>query len=194
MKKYSVLAALVVILSLCACNQQNEPIATSEQSMRTTAEAPTQIALPNPLPQSESIKLKENPNDEFGNDWEYVYRFLYYGVPGPIFTLADYDGSNDENIKPFEPEPEMALVAFIKHYKIERKDFIEAVLKLYNFLIELGYDDIYDESLELPNADIIYTFDNEIINAYYRRENPVVPEPGTYTTYGSYEEYLKAQP
>jgi hypothetical protein len=34
--------------------------------------------------------------------------------------------------------------------------------------IELGID-MTNEENELPNGDIIYTFDNDIINEYYRR-------------------------
>jgi hypothetical protein len=43
--------------------------------------------------------------------------------------------------------------------------------------VRIGFDMVTPiESNELPNLDIIYTFDNEVINAYYRRENPVVPD------------------
>jgi len=83
----------------------------------------------------------------------------------------------------------MALVSFIKHYKIEKDDFVEAVQREYEWALDSGCS-IYNEDCELPNADIIYTFDNEVINAYYRRENPVVPDE--YRTYESYEEYLRA--
>jgi len=91
------------------------------------------------------------------------------------------------------PEPsECWYVTVIKQYHIPKEQFETAVQIEAERRIQWGYD-LSEEENELPNADIIYSFDNEIINAYYRRENPVVPEPGTYATYGSYEEYLKAK-
>ena len=56
---------------------------------------------------------------------------------------------------------EMVTVAFVKRFNISKEEFELAVGKnsKYN-----------DEDAELPNADIVYTFDNAIINEYYRRE------------------------
>ncbi len=51
-----------------------------------------------------------------------------------------------------------------------------------------------DKWNEFPNPSILYTFDNEIINAYYRRENPVVPDWSKVTVYESYAEYKEANP
>ena len=94
-------------------------------------------------------------------------------------------------------ENEMLLVSFIKHYNIQKEDFSAAVLQLYEWTIEKGFD-VYHEGAELPNPGIIYTFDNEIINAYYRRENPVVPEEyfsfASYEAFLSYEAHKKANP
>jgi len=193
MKKRFELVMLVLAVFLCSCTQQIAPTASDGTSPQTKTVG--YILIPNPLPLPDSIELAENPNYEFGNEWEYLYRVVYYNVPWEVCELADDDGFSlnldGDDLNPFGPEPEMVMVAFIKHYEIKKEDFTYAVQRIYNWCIGNGFDDIYAEGNELPNADIIYTFDNEIINAYYRRENPVVPEPGTYTTYESYEEYLK---
>lgn len=67
----------------------------------------------------------------------------------------------------------MYLVSFVKHFKIPREDFekcVENIRQTYEWFHDTHGDDISDEIHELPNADIIYTFDNEIINNYYRRD------------------------
>ena len=62
----------------------------------------------------------------------------------------------------------MVLVTLIKHCNISRQDFDKAVKQLVEQYATSGLD-MTTEDYEIPNADIIYTFDNEIINAYYRR-------------------------
>jgi len=199
MKKCSVSLVLVIILVLCSCIQQNAPTTSEKTTFPTTETIPatetvSYAPLPNPLPLPDSIKLSEYPDHEFGNNWEFRYRFVYYDLPWEVYELAEDDGfslnMDGDDLNPFGPKSEMVMVTFIKHYDIKKEDFVFAVLRIYNWRIYYGFEDIYAEGNELPNADIIYTFDNEIINAYYRRENPVVPDE--YRTYESYEEYLKA--
>lgn len=65
----------------------------------------------------------------------------------------------------------MYTVSFIKHFHIP-KDIFEQVCEELPLWYDRLYDGNYDkteEQYEIPNADIIYTFDNEIINNYYRR-------------------------
>ena len=71
--------------------------------------------------------------------------------------------------------PEMFLVTLIKQYDVPKEKFEEAIQKTAERLLAEGRD-LTQEEYELPNADIIYTFDNEIIDAFYRRENPVTPD------------------
>jgi len=70
--------------------------------------------------------------------------------------------------------PEMILVTLVKRYDMPKNKFEDAVRLAAEKLINEGRD-LSEEQWELPNADIIYTLDNEIINAYYRRENPMMP-------------------
>jgi len=62
----------------------------------------------------------------------------------------------------------MPLVTLIKHFKVPKCVFVAEVKKIKRAWLALG-DDLCAEVNELPNADIIYTFDNELINYYYRR-------------------------
>ena len=183
MKKYTVLLLAMIALALSACKQQNEPPPIIEMLETTSSATETTIPLitPDQLPIPDEIKLR-NESIMWENDSK--YRSVYYGMSGAIGELGEYFPFHDKS-------DEMEMANYLKANSVKKEDFIAAVQKNYEHSVEMGWD-IYAEGGELPNADIIYTFDNEIINAYYRRENPVAPEPGTYTTYGSYEEYLKA--
>ena len=85
------------------------------------------------------------------------------------------------------------MANFIKYNNINQEAFLTAVQKMYERYLANGWD-ISDEAYELPNTDIIYTFDNDIINAYYRRENPVAPDWSKVKTYESYAAYKEASP
>lgn len=84
------------------------------------------------------------------------------------FGDADRDWFNSN-----DPEPEeMPLVSLIKFYNIPREVMEEAIELYYGDYIENAYE-FYTptpdmERGEIPNLDIIYTLDNEIINEYYR--------------------------
>ena len=90
----------------------------------------------------------------------------YYGDEA-VKELADEYSEKTEEI-----EEEMQILILIKHFNMPKKTFIELVeeeRKLNASLASKGID-IDSEEFELYNADIIYTFDNDIINEYYRRE------------------------
>ena len=61
-------------------------------------------------------------------------------------------------------------IALINGSPKQRNSACEQKRKRLEYLRdELGHD-INVEGAEIPNADIIYTFDNEIINNYYLRD------------------------
>jgi len=62
----------------------------------------------------------------------------------------------------------MPLVRFIQHFNISREDFVAVIEEMRARAIAVGRD-LYEELAELPNADIIFTFDNDIIRYFYRR-------------------------
>jgi hypothetical protein len=96
---------------------------------------------------------------------------VYYVIPGSIQALvADGEASQvwlAENGSPEDPQ-EMLVVSYVKAFNIPKEDFVSAIEEDRQACINLEQD-LNDEMWELPNADIIYTFDNDIINYYYRR-------------------------
>jgi len=100
-----------------------------------------------------------------------AYRRVYYVFPSEYVHL-DSDGdiwlwNYEDTIDSPEP-PEMILVTFIKYFNIPKEKFEQATADFINYCIEANRDMSW-EPYEPPNPDIIYTFDNEIINEYYRR-------------------------
>jgi len=67
----------------------------------------------------------------------------------------------------------MTVMSFVEHFNISREEF-DAV---FNSLREVREDqaargiiDINHERFEIPNADIVFTFDNDIARYFFRRE------------------------
>ena len=124
------------------------------------------------------------------------YRSIYYTIlSGEFADLVEgymkWEADFEESINTSE-FPEMMLVTFVKSFGIPKEKFEEAIRNYMNHNIKYDIDMTF-APFEPPNADIIYTFDNKIINAYYRWKNPVEPDWSKTKTYDSYEAYLKAQ-
>ena len=162
--------SLAFLLASCNLNQTDSPTDIGEPitSESTTTQHASTITFT--IPDPDSIKI--------GGGYEYAYekhyREAYYYIGGSFSDLVDvyafeqwadaYWNSHSDYV---EPE-EMFLVAFIKHFNIPREQFEIALEKFVHNRIAHGLD-LTDETNEPPNPDIIYTFDNEIINEYYRR-------------------------
>lgn len=124
----------------------------------------------------------EEAQEEYPYDFTFLpkYRDIYYREPWFLYDLVDSDEWNNWCIEVILPhtenniEPqEMYTVSFVKHFKISKEDFIAAAEKRKNEIEmkhELYGHEIGTEGQEIHNADIIYTFDNEIINNYYLRD------------------------
>ena len=204
MKKLLIILLALLILGACDFAKPVVPVlTTSEVSVATNVEWLTYAP--------KDIKLI--PDEQFLNDENYgyipKYRRVYYdfdlvtNVTGIQTDLVKdkkalwefYDMIVEErraNGGGYEID-EMYLITYIKHFKIPKEAFEKAIEEKKHFCVSSGFYNINPESevWELPNPDIIYTFDNEIINAYYRRENPVTPDWSKTKTYESYEEYLR---
>ncbi len=89
---------------------------------------------------------------------------------------------------------QMVMKAFLEHYNISRKDFDKANLKWAKIVRDdFGgkpmmnpKDFANQETDEVFNGDIIYTFDDEIINKYY------MGHPDEFYPYWYADEYEKA--
>ena len=179
MKKHSIIFMLLLALFLSSC-ESNNPAQIEESSAKESTSS--YISLPKP----EEIILMDDPAARLDFDEEPKYRVVYYGMSGAIGGLIG--NCNYQFL-----ESEMELATYIKHNKTPKEELLAAIQEEYDWCTNNGFY-ITEEENELPNADIIYTFDNEVINAYYRRENPVAPDWSKVKTYGSYEEYKAANP
>ncbi|MCL2386568.1 MAG: copper amine oxidase N-terminal domain-containing protein [Defluviitaleaceae bacterium] len=96
------------------------------------------------------------------------FRHAFYAIPGEFMSLVrDYDGSWFDNLP--TGYHDMLLMLFVQYFNISREVFDDTVNGMREFRMTRGTD-LYDERHELPNADIIFTFDTDIIRYFYRRE------------------------
>ena len=160
---------LAVIIMFTACHSEGNPEFSSTAPISSTN--PSEISLPVYVPGS--VSLNPGYNDR-------SFRWIYYQLPGVLtawikqssedmikayYELMDDFEANTSN----EEIHEMIMVTFIKRLNIPKSQFIEIFEEKRAFWEETGLD-MGSEQYEIPNADIIYTFDNDIINEYYRRE------------------------
>ena len=194
MKKLTLLLAMLLLISIlfsaCLADEPDpsvqlngtNPPETQETELPSqgieSTEPPTQsqptdpkTGLPVHVPGS--IELQDL-SDKF--PFERKYRACYYLFHGAFQgllneeQLADFHAWRNEvkeEINYGEFIEEMLLVSVIKRYDISREDFDRA---LEEYISLTGPYALKYEWSEPPNGDIIYTFDNEIINEYYRYE------------------------
>lgn len=108
------------------------------------------------------------------------FRDCYYWGQSVLYDLVDNEAFGEWYNAVVQPdidsnaEPqEMYTVSFVKYFQISRDDFdrcCEAKRERMESLRDEHGHDITGEGAEIPNGDIIYTFDNEIINSYYLRD------------------------
>jgi hypothetical protein len=100
------------------------------------------------------------------------FRYIFYNLPQWFMALT----KDREWIPlPIYEYIDMEMAYFIQGYNIPREDFdaaLEHEREIYEGMAARDFAPIClnDELHELPNADIIYTFDNDIINYFYRRK------------------------
>ena len=187
MKICSILLMLFMVLCLCSCGPKVDVVRElSTPTSSITEKLTIPKITPEELPKPEEIIPMDDPGGLLDFDEEPNYRVVYYGMSGAIGELGEFCPPYDAKSN------EMEMINYIKYNNIIKMDFLVAIQKEYAWSIN-NRKDITLEENELPNPDIIYTFDNEIINAYYRRENPVEPDWSKIKTYDSYSAYLEAQ-
>jgi len=194
---YGLLLAIIFLLLFASCNGKgNTQTSSAGSEDETGTEAPTQTEPTTEMPPettTESPVIQEpetgylksttytpgtivlDPAVPADYAFEPHYRFAYYNIPSIFSDLAtpekrsEYFDLIERTIDVSKEPREMELVSFIKYCGISREDFDKAVQKDILFAKELGIDTT-EEEREIPNANVIYTFDNELINYYYRRE------------------------
>ena len=181
------LAVILVMLMFTACRNKDENLTSTTKTEQTTIlEKESSKSKPSKSDESETTDKKNNSvtqeNVGGGVNGLSKYRAVYYNVPRPYIDvvnselysdwLEDYLEGNDWNQGNTNG---MAMKASIQHFNISREDFDKANLKWAKMIkIDFKADpcmnpkDFGNQELdEIYNGDIIYTFDDEVINAYY---------------------------
>ncbi len=172
-----ILAFLFLMMPLTACTIQRSAQAEGTPSVPIPSDPiPSSDEPEEPIPDLPkyvpgSIELQDQQYDLF--PYERKYRNAYYTIWGEFTALLpeeevsryyDWFVNQNEATNHGEFQEEMLLVSFVKEFNISREDFDAAVEEFR----KNNKNSTHHEDYEVPNADIIYTFDNEIINEYYR--------------------------
>ena len=176
---FAVVMSLALIMSIAACGKKAEETEVSTTVTHTTQETAnsTQAA-----DEKEKISGNVYADDEKECLGGYIesdkYRLRYYAIPYQFVSIVSREeylewkndvltqSENDTNI--------MRMVRFIKDFNISKEVFEKTNLQMAKDFVEWGekptlrpMDYENQQTYEIYNADIIYTFDNEIINEYY---------------------------
>ncbi len=181
MKKFiTVLTICILLFGLTSCSEKKgAEQKTTFQSVSVSVENSTETNKNNiTLP---STNAQENiSNDIGGGDiLQDKYRVCYYGINKYFAQMVDFEELQvwKENVYATYPNEtnEMVIKRFVQDFNISREDFdkanYEAAKMISEELEEVPTvnpkDYLNQEIYEVYNADIIYTFDDEIINEYY---------------------------
>lgn len=123
-------------------------------------------------------------SDEFsGFGYDRSYRLLYYTVPDAFKSLVSAEEYlewlqvwREENGIPATGEmtadpQEMALVSFLRYFSIDKETAEETARQMQESFAATDSFNQYTELGEVPDIDLLYAFDNEKINAYYRYDS-----------------------
>ena len=128
---------------------------------------------PEHLPSHAPGSITLRPESEFSGlidlTWPMQFRYVFFGVPSEVLSLVDDERLYDWVSTLEHNRGTMLLVSFVQYFDISREAFDTAVSRMETTRLSRG-SDLTDEWNELPNADIIFTFDNDIIRYFYRRE------------------------
>ncbi len=163
-----------VCLILASCNRE------IEQKTETTTNIKADESLPSStFPKNESQK-NEQDLDIGGSDLIlHKYRQNYYTIPAPFGDIVNSEEFEKwyGDILLLNPNEtnKMIIKEFVLFFDVPKESFERANLEwakiverdLYGKPVMNPQDFSNQETDEIYNADIIYTFDDEIINNYY---------------------------
>lgn len=173
----SVAICFSVIGSFSSCNNKiksdDESTALTTIEINKTSESMT---VDNPI----NRETKSEGNDIGGGILTTrKYRVIYYSVPYQFVLLVGQDKYDEWKTqiadKTTDDLNEMKIKRFVEYFNISREDFDKANLEFakvlkgdFDIKLMVNPKDYADQEIEeIYNADIIYTFDDEIINNYY---------------------------
>lgn len=202
----AVLAAAAVIIAGIACVKylkQPAPKIDNAETLSTVGSSAENSTAPSSteiITQTEQVETTEN---DIGGGFIGLrkYRVRYYDIPYPFVSLIGKEAYLEW--REVQPDPDvsnvMMMVNFVRDFNISREDFDrannESAWRIKNLLdgvpVMNPQDYANQEDDEVYNADIVYTFDNELINEYYltpdypflyMQEYEEAVENGTYET------------
>ena len=171
----------ICLFSACG-NEASTPISTSEKSAtmgEATETTSTTINKQNQQTTNISNLQEDIEENDVGGGIITVqkYRSAFYSVPAPFVDLIDrsvYFGW-EESIDITSTAETMVMSQFVQYFGITREQFDKANLewakivkdKLYGVPCINPKDYANQEHDEIYNADIIFTFDDDLIREYY---------------------------
>lgn len=179
MKKInSIMLIVFVLLSFASCTNKNHQETTlkNNQTVSIDESVYSDASLQN---KSDNFKEQEDSGVGGGELTLQKYRSIYYSIPSPFWDVVDENSRNDIYgeywEQPYSEINIMRMRIFVEEYDVPREKFDAANAewarivkeKLYGNPVINPQDYANQEFNEIYNADIIYTFDNEIINEYY---------------------------
>ena len=162
----------LLLFTTSSCNSRNNP-STNDFAKTTNNIEKTEIS------KTENTETSLFSDIGGGNISTRKYRVNYYDVPYQFVLLVGEDAfwEWDENYNTEDPDETniMVMKKFIQYFNISREDFDKANLNWTKTIQnEMGGKPIMNpkdfanqETDESYNADILYTFDDQIINDYY---------------------------
>ena len=172
MKKTFFIFLLIAVICLSSCNLDLSDHKTITEDQTTS--------LIHSQKKPDNLVSPHTSNDAGGAEiTPRKYRTCYYTVTYPFALLVGIDQywewHETYNIENPDDTNEMVIKRFIQHFNISREDFDKANLQFAKIRSE-GVDDYPvmnpkdyadQEPDEIYNTDIIYSFDDNIINNYY---------------------------
>ena len=167
----SIIAIMALIVLLSGCDTDNSTNSDMPEILEI-GYIPTESTAPKPDEPDEHI----DPSEGFGIGGGFdvgTHRPLFYDMPRHFIDLVErsdffeWDASRSWE----ERENIHVAVGFIQHFNISREDFTRANEEWEQSIIDRGDTPNRFSHLELYPVDLIFTFDNEAINDFFRWEN-----------------------
>lgn len=169
------LIALIIILVLSILTVACEKEPRTDTTTSTTEIRQVQETLSISTTYQVDISKKDETKTDNGGGYieSGKYRQCYYDVPYDFIVLVgeeEYEKWYDE-IYEFNSDKSQ-FVSFIQHFNISKEVFEKTNLQMAKSFAEFNptmkpMDYENQQTYEVYNADIIYTFDDEVINEYY---------------------------